>query len=74
MRQPPEHSFWSLFICILFCGTIAADRTREVAGGHLKLFGLDQQKVIQIMETQNAHEVDGYAGVYGFIFPDSLCV
>jgi hypothetical protein len=29
---------------------------------------------IQIMETQNANEVDGYADVDGFIFPDSLCV
>lgn len=29
---------------------------------------------IQIMETQNANEVDGYADVDGFIFPYSLCV
>lgn len=26
------------------------------------------------METQNANEVDGYADVDGFIFPDSLCL
>lgn len=34
--------FWPLFIFILFSRTIAADRTREVAGGHHKLFGWDR--------------------------------